>query len=120
MPGQHAERFALMWYACKCGHRERLWNLRDGVTPFGLGCPSCGGLELMHVDWKRDEAAPGHRLNRGQRFFRDGTAADAKAILRRRFELYPAPDEVQASLFADAEEQTGEWLPGWPMIDVQT
>lgn len=61
---EHAEAFCLMWYGCKCGHRERIWNSRDGVTPFGMGCPSCGG-SMSHVDWQKDILAPQHQLNRG-------------------------------------------------------
>lgn len=67
-----------MWYACvgnrpgppgpvartagapPCGHRERFWNSRDGVTPFGLNCPSCEEGILQHVEWNLDRFVPGH------------------------------------------------------------
>jgi hypothetical protein len=65
MAYQHKEAFALMWYACACGHRERFWNSRDGVTPFGgIECPSCGekGMSmtggLSHIRFDLDEHAP--------------------------------------------------------------
>lgn len=66
---QHAEAFCLMWYGCQCGHRERIWNSRDGVTPFTLRCPSCGELTLSHVDWGLDERRPDHIPAYGQRIF---------------------------------------------------
>jgi hypothetical protein len=81
----HKEAFCLMWYACKCGHRERIWNSRDGVTPFGCTCPSCAGI-MDHVNWRDDEPAPNHKLTVGQRFWRDGTPNEAEAIMRRRLE----------------------------------
>jgi hypothetical protein len=117
-----------MWYACECGHRERIWNSRDGVTPFGgILCTSCGGKGLQrrgltHVDWQLDEPAPDHKLANGQRFFRDGTADDAVRIIERRIAQIAQqgralPADVAESLRRDAAQQTGEWLKGWPMID---
>lgn len=127
MTQQFAEAYALMWYACPCGHRERIWNSRDGVTPFaGILCPSCGGkgLEqrgLSHVDWQLDECRPDHKLVDGQRFFRNGTAVDAVAIIERRLVLIARQQEVPADiaerLRRDARDQAGEWQPGWPMVD---
>lgn len=124
----HREAFALMWYACPCGHRERIWNSRDGVTPFGgLLCTSCGGrgLEqrgLVHVDWHLDECSPEHKLVEGQRFFRDGTADDAIRIIERRLASFArngrvVPEQIAAQLRRNAREQTNEWISGWPMID---
>lgn len=118
------ERHALMWYACKCGHRERIWNSRNGVTPFGLMCPSCGQLDLYHVDWQKDECSPEHKLHRGQRFFRDGTPEDAVTIIQRRIvsskkAKQSVPDEIATKLLHDAENGTGEWdHKGWPMLDI--
>ncbi len=125
---QHVEAYALMWYACRCGHRERIWNSRDGVTPFGgLLCPSCNekGLEggLSHVEFYKDMPDPKHKLADGQRFFRDGTAGDAIAIIKNRIRIckemgQPVPDAVAELLLEDARNQPrGEWSPGWPMSD---
>ena len=123
----HGEAFALMWYACPCGHRERIWNTRDGVTPFGgLLCASCGqaGLDggLQHVWFTADSCQPDHKLNDGQLFFRDGTAADAVSIIEKRFRIFASrgqavPQDVQLRMIADARNQTGEWQPGWPMTE---
>lgn len=124
MEKQHPEGYALMWYGCECGHRERIWNSRDGVTPFGLRCPSCGSLTLRHVDWGQDVFAPTHVLTPGQRFFRDGTADDAIKFIELRIRKFaeagePIPTEVAESLRADARLQRGEWQRGWPAVDRQ-
>lgn len=119
----HKEAFCLMWYACKCGHRERIWNSRDGVTPFGIGCTSCGDI-MRHVNWQEDEPAPNHKLHEGQRFFRNGTPDEAEAIMRRRIEKakgtrWEADAEKTELLVKLARVATeGEFQSGWPKIDV--
>jgi hypothetical protein len=118
----HGEAFMLMTYACKCGHREVIWNSRDGVTPFGLGCPSCGQPTLQHVEWGRDVYAPNHTLHREQRFWRDGTPDEAEAIMRRRIERmkdqYPlAPKEAERLIRQCREGDEHEFQKGWPTID---
>ncbi len=77
------EGFALMWYACECGHRERFWNSRNAVTPFCTSCPSCGQPSLEHVDWRRDEHAPEHKPHRGQRLWVNMTRERAEFIALR-------------------------------------
>lgn len=117
----HGEAFKLMTYACACGHRETIWNSRDGVTPFGMECQSCGGMDVRHVDWKRDVYAPHHKLHKGQRFWRDGTPDEAEAIMRGRIEsyqdTYPCTPEKEAELIRIAREGEGEFRKGWPMLD---
>jgi hypothetical protein len=103
----HAEAFCLMWYACEgetrmerignsvryercivkppCGHREQYWNSRDGVTPFGTSCPSCGG-SLLHTDFNLDRYAPEHKPHRGQRLWVDMTRERAEFLARKRIE----------------------------------
>lgn len=121
---RHGEAFMLMNYACRCGHREVIWNSRDGVTPFGLDCPSCGETSLRHVDWKNDQYAPGHKPYRDQRFFRDGTPDEAEAIMRRRIKLceggpFECTPEYAAELIKSAREGNSEFQKGWPMVDRQ-
>lgn len=122
----HKEAFCLMWYVCEdCGHRERIWNSRDGLTPFGTGCPSCGGYQMLHADWHLDERKPNHTLHRGQRFWRDGTLREARATLQRRFAIFhergqPVPPEHKAALLADLEkpsDERSEFRDGWPYLD---
>lgn len=124
MTYHHREAFALMWYVCPCGHRERIWNSRDGVTPFGgVFCPSCHGSHLTHTWLKEDVIVPEHILAIGQRYFRDGTAGDAITIIKRRIGRqraagHPIPLDMADELLAQARAQTGgEWTIGWPMVD---
>lgn len=84
----HIEAFCLMWYACKsCYHRELLWNSRDGVTPFGTACPSCGAPDLMHVEFYRDQYAPHHIPHHGQRMWVNMTRERAQLLATARLEI---------------------------------
>ena len=88
---QAAEAFCLMWYACRdCGHRERIWNSRDGVTPFCMGCPSCGQPSMAHVDWNLDQYAPNHRPALGQRIWKTMTIEYATALAKRALDRLAA------------------------------
>ena len=91
----HVEAFHLMWYACPCGHRERYWNSRDGVTPFGTLCPSCGEPDMQHVDWGRDVYAPDHKPTVGQRVWTTMTRERAESIARLRLQ------QVEVSVDSD-------------------
>jgi hypothetical protein len=118
----HGEAFCLMWYACECGHRERAWNSRDGVTPFGLGCPSCGTLSLQHVMGAfHDERVVSYVPYRGQLIFRDGTPEEAVQIMTKRFaSMRPSdrpPLTVQNKLLRMAREEQEEWRKGWPTTE---
>lgn len=120
------EAFMLMWYGCNhCGHRELIWNSRDGITPFGMDCPSCGHTTLRHVHWDKDLRMPHHKLHRGQRFWRDGAPADAEAIMIRRLDSIPADspyhlegEERQRIIDAAKSGSEHEFAPGWPMLDI--
>lgn len=47
------EAYHLMQYKCDtCGKLSLIWNSRDAVTPFMVGCP-CGG-ERSHINWGSD------------------------------------------------------------------
>lgn len=97
---QHKEAYCLMWYACPCGHRERFWNSRDGVTPFGTFCPSCDQPSLHHVEWQRDERAPNHKPFHGQRVWVDMTRERAEQLAHKRIEQGRAAGlEVREGLF---------------------
>ena len=141
---KHKEAFCLMWYACVgrigfeegCGHKERAWNSRDGVTPFTLLCPSCDGL-LEHSDWEKDERTTDHKPRGGQLIFRDGTPAEAMEIMRlrlqdssvsRRSAAQMSEDDqrdligrvartCQGSISAGDIRCMTEFLPGWPQLE---
>lgn len=95
---QHREAFCLMKYRCQpdhhhqrpsCGHQEIVWNSRDGVTPFGGCCPSCGGTQWLHVDFAGDVYAPDHQLHRGQKFWRNGTLDEWRAAFAQLVATWP-------------------------------
>lgn len=119
MEYQHAEAFKLMMYQCEeCRERERIWNSRDGVTPYIIGCRKCGG-EASHVNWERDIYMPGYRPQKGERVFRDGIVDMARDIMRRRVEEHPEflngrdPEEIIERSATDTE---GQFAPGWPAL----
>ncbi len=91
----HVEAFCLMWYACQsCQHREQFWNSRDGVTPFGTTCPSCGASELMHTEFYRDSYMPNHTPAFGQRVWVDMTKERAESYAKKRLEALKAHRRV--------------------------
>lgn len=106
---RHVEAFCLMWYACPCGHQERIWNSRDGVTPFGMQCPSCGSSEMRHVRWQSDTYAPAHEPLPGRRQWISMTRERAERIARARIAgRVKALDDVvlenlTASIYHDGE-----------------
>jgi hypothetical protein len=110
----HAEAFCLMWYAChECGHRERMWNSRDGVTPFGTACPSCQQPTLQHTDFHRDTYAPNHQPALGQRIWVAMTRERAEFLIqvrllamRARGPLDITPERLKESV--DSTFQNGE------------
>lgn len=66
---QHPEAFALMEYGCEeCGKVEIIWNSRDGVTPFMVGCPFCQGT-MQHINWSHDRFTPNYIPPIGSRVF---------------------------------------------------
>ena len=96
----HKEAFCLMTYRCKdCGFEERIWNSRDGVTPFGLACPHCKGHNHYHEDWQYDQCNPFFCLfmKPGQRYFISMTMERAREYAARRVDHYIEIGELQAS-----------------------
>ena len=80
----HAEAFCLMLYTCEtCGFMEVLWNSRDGVTPFIIGCRYCRG-EALHKEMNLDRCIPEYNPFRGQRIFVDITKEKAEEIADKR------------------------------------
>jgi hypothetical protein len=89
---QHGEAFMLMTYLCEdCGTKEKLWNTRDGVTPFCIDCRKCNG-DMNHTDWNSDvrDAQFRHQFEVGMfltmRVFVD--AADFPRMMRRKATEY--------------------------------
>ena len=118
----HGEAFMLMRYACQeCGKNQMVWNSRDGVTPFMIGCPrtDCAGM-MNHVDWRGDIYAPDYVPDNGERFFRDGTPDEAVAIMQKRIENmrdeYPLTPEEERDLIDRARKGDDEFQKGWPTV----
>jgi hypothetical protein len=80
---QQKEGFNLMLYRCGAGHREVIWNSRDGITPFIVDCRVDGCEEsAQHVDWHLDRRAPLHVPEVGSRIFVDLTIERARELRR--------------------------------------
>jgi len=68
-----------MVYRCKCGNEKRM-HLEVGVEgpgkqnempcPFCIVCPDCHKLDMVHVDWARDEAFAPRGIQKGESYFR--------------------------------------------------
>jgi len=69
-----------MLYRCEsCGHEERMY-LEVGVEgppgkkkmpcPFCIICPECGALDMVHVDWHKDEEFEPRQIHKGESYFR--------------------------------------------------
>lgn len=132
----HAEAFCLMKYRCKAGHTEIVWNSRDGVTPFMMGC-RCGA-ESQHVDWRSDRCAPEHVPAVGDRIFIDLTTEKAREYRRRMVdqrwddpeypmhENWPSKEAAVEELTASDMQQEGQpdvlvvTADNWPPMPTAT
>jgi hypothetical protein len=117
---QHVEAFCIMTYKCTnplCGRVEVLWNSRDGVTPFTIGCSACHGI-MEHVYWDMDRRDLNYAPRDDQRVFIDMTEkhkrAYAEALLAQ-----VRKDGVQEQDQSDEElikKFMGSFQPGEPTI----
>ena len=85
---KHAEAFCIMTYRAEdgSGEEERIWNSRDGVTPFMVALRS--GKPAQHVDWHRDEYNPDYQPPVGSRIFVDMTPERARELAERNATHY--------------------------------
>lgn len=87
------EGFHLMQYCCASGHEITIWNSRDGVTPFGVTCPTRDCRESSkHINWRGDIYAPDHKPKTGDYVFVDLTYAMAVAYRIRYVERFWSND----------------------------
>lgn len=101
---KHAEAFCLMTYKCdSCKEEEELWNSRDGVTPFIIGCRQCGG-ESSHINFRADKFLPKYTPFIGQRIFVDMTEETKLEIAEKRFE------QAKGTLYEIAVEDKEEFI----------
>ena len=114
--------YAIMWYACVCGHQEKVFNARDGTISQQLVCPSCGKPRLNRVTNMAVEINPNHVPHWGQKYFRDGTLKEAAKVVDDTFAILmrsgaQIPDGLTAEQLKIqiAHEHAS---PGFPVIDV--
>lgn len=67
---KYSTAYCLMAYQCSEGHKEIIWNSRDGVTPFIIRCRKCTN-NSQHVEWENDTYVPDHKPKKGDRVFID-------------------------------------------------
>lgn len=84
----HAEAFRLMKYLCEnCKRVEWIWNSRDGVTPFIVGCRQCDGA-MQHVEWQHDPYIPTFKPEVGSRMFVDLSPERAVEFVKQKIEAW--------------------------------
>lgn len=84
----HVEAFCIMTYKCDyCHFEEKIWNSRDGVTPFIIGCTRCRG-EMQHINWEQDERNENYIPSEGSRVFIDFPDSLRKPFALKRIKLY--------------------------------
>lgn len=97
-PHVHFEAFCLMTYETADGAiMERIWNSRDGVTPFCIRTVD-GSEEMQHVRWREDTYAPNHRPEPGDRVFCDMTEPRARALIAEAQAKRGFDDEAAAAI----------------------
>jgi hypothetical protein len=70
----HREAFCVMYYSDEAGHFTRIWNARDGVTPFVVVVDDNGvEREMRHVDWHNDLRDTERSPRVGEHIFIDDT-----------------------------------------------
>lgn len=94
----------LMLYKCtKCGAEEKIWNSRDGITPFGISCRECGEF-AQHEHWEKDVFNPFYSPPDGSRVFVDLTLERAKEKARKQVEFWWEHPEYPMSQRFDNKE----------------
>ena len=67
-----------MNYACNCGATRKMFlevgvegpkGMKEMPSPFSIICPECGELEMVHVDWRRDDKFEICKLQPGDSYF---------------------------------------------------
>jgi hypothetical protein len=113
----HAEAFMLMTYSCeKCGHREKIWNSRDGVTPFIIACTRCSN-EAKHINWQADVYASNLCPGRGQWMFIDMPEHFKRTIAIHRVKGHPRARTMEAKEQEDLINSVAASMgPGTPML----
>jgi len=102
---KHAEAFALMTYKCQnCGDTEKIWNSRDGVTPFSIRCEYCLDGLKYHINWKEDLCFPNYEPQEGMRIFVDWTKEEYEEHWKKKInDFWDSPYYPMKNKFANKE-----------------
>jgi hypothetical protein len=107
---RHREAFCIMQYRSKDGtEAERLWNSRDGVTPFMI--LSRNGTPMSHVDWHKDICDPDFVPPSGMRVFVNATLELVTPKLNEYVEEIFT--EHGGGYWKTHQEAFDALLPGW-------
>ena len=119
---RHKEAFCLMNYQCeKCYAVEVVWNSRDGVTPFIIGCQRCDG-SMQHINWDADRYDPDHFPIKGERVFITMTKEISeliwKVFIRKNWEVgqHPVKDSFNSKRQALQELMSFDPEKGEPYL----
>jgi len=114
----HPEAYCLMKYQCgKCQTIEELWNSRDGVTPFIIGCRKCDG-SMQHIDWQDDRRVPHYVPQPGQRVFIDLPESLKEPLVRWQIgQRKRKPDNVEELVMGMVRgfQPDEPWIIEWPV-----
>jgi hypothetical protein len=96
----------------------RVWNSRDGVTPFGISHPRTGE-ELFHARWSDDLCVPDHVPQIGEYIFIDLDPEKAMQYAWEKVERYwQDPDYPMKAMFGTKQEAAqamfGDFQEGQP------
>lgn len=110
---EHGEAFMVMTYETEDQQvTERIWNSRDGVTPFAV--TSKDGQSMTHVRWGEDiYVGPDYMPPLGSRMFVDLTPDRARSHAERNAATYwetYAPSREQFTQEELAEVLANEYL----------
>ena len=101
----HKEAYCNMTYECEiCEHHVRIWNSRDGVTPFMVKCRHCKNGMMQHIDWEDDTQDTNHLPLQGQLVFVTQTKEEHVALREKRAAAIWASEPDCRDSYASLEE----------------
>lgn len=117
------EAYCIMTYQCEnqaCGKEERIWNSRDGVTPFTIGCRYCGGM-ASHVRWNEDRRVVNYKPKPGERIFINMTEEMARVLAEKRVDQFKGTPYERTGQERDEtiEQLTMNFTGGPTLVEVK-
>jgi len=127
----HKEAFCHMSYATSNDNPDkniyvRIWNSRDGVTPFCFQSKEFA-VELQHVQWRSDQYDPNYKPKPGDLIWRDATQEDKELWFEQKKEMLrgindPKMIEMAAHVLKTYEDNPqiffAEIRDGEPVLDL--